>query len=236
MGPDSQGPFAGRRPLRSQHRSLADTVASTLRDLILVGELEPGRRMTQDELAKMLDVSTMPVREALLKLSSQGLIEASPNRSFRVIRTTRKDVEDTYWQHAALAGELTRRACENRSGPFLKTLAELETAYETAVESGHPADITSANTEFHRVINKAAASPRLVFMLNVTLGFIPGALYSEIPEWGALSVNAHRMILSAMTAGYAKAADQAASEHVHEAGRLLIAVLEERGLFNNQNS
>ncbi len=221
--------------LRSQHRSLADIVTSTLRDMILVGELEPGRRTTQDELARMLDVSTMPVREALLRLSAQGLIEASPNRSFRVARTTRKDVEDTYWQHAALAGELTRRASANRSSGMLSALQDAESSYEKAVATGHFEDMTAANTEFHRIINRGADSPRLQFMLKVTLGFIPDGLYSEIPEWGTRSVHAHQMILSAMTAGYGDAAAQAASEHVREAGELLVALLEDRGLFDNNH-
>ena len=212
---------------------MADIVAAKLRDMILLGDLEPGRRTTQDELAKMLNVSTMPVREALLKLSAQGLIEAAKHRSFRVVVTTKKDIEDTYWQHAALAGEITRRAALNTSEVLVKTLRETEEAYESAVATDEFAAMTSANWQFHRSINIAADSPRLQFMLKVTLGFIPDGLYSEIPDWGPRSIGAHRLIISAISAGYADTAAGAASEHVLEAGERLVSRLSERGFWKN---
>jgi DNA-binding GntR family transcriptional regulator len=215
---------------------MADIVAETLRNMILVGDLEPGRRTTQDELAKLLSVSTMPVREALLKLSAQGLIEASPNRSFRVRRTTREDIKDTYWQHATLAGELTRRACVNRTDALLAELRNFEIVYKQAVERHDAQGMEAANWQFHRAINLAADSPRLLFMLKVTLGFIPDGMYPQVPAWGQLSVNAHLMIISAMSAGYADAAAQAAAAHVREAGELLVELLENRGFWKNAES
>ncbi|TMK43705.1 MAG: GntR family transcriptional regulator, partial [Actinobacteria bacterium] len=60
---------------------MPDAVVSALRRMILVGELAPGSRATQDELAQRLGVSTMPVRKALLQLAAEGLIEVSPRRS-----------------------------------------------------------------------------------------------------------------------------------------------------------
>src|ERR1700737_3075960 len=94
-------------------RSMADQVSEALRDMILTGQLKPGERITHEELATRLGVSTMPVREALLRLSYEGFIGARPNRSFRVARMTAKDLEDIYWMHSRIAGELTARACEH---------------------------------------------------------------------------------------------------------------------------
>src|SRR4051794_30349776 len=96
-------------------KKLTDEATSDLRRMILVGELRPGQRATQDELATLLDVSTMPVREALLRLVNEGFIETSPNRYYRVAPITKDDINDIYWMHSMLAGELTARACKNQT-------------------------------------------------------------------------------------------------------------------------
>ena len=210
---------------------MSDEVAETLRRMILVGDLAPGQRATQDELAEMLQVSTTPVREALLKLSAAGLIEASPNRYFRVVHTTQDDVRDTYWIHATLAAELTRRACERRTDKLTQTLVDLEERYTQGVAAGDAAEMNEANWLFHRAINVAAEAPRLVFMLKSTLRFIPDDLYAEIESWGTTSIEAHQEIIAAFTTGDADAAGVAASRHVLEAGELLVEQLANRGFW-----
>src|SRR5207244_1357424 len=114
---------AASAPLR--WRKLADEVVATLRRMILVGELPPGSRSSQDELARLLGVSTMPVREALLRLAAEGFVEASPNRSFTIVRTTQTDVRDIYWMHAMLAGELASRACARADIELPRTLRKI---------------------------------------------------------------------------------------------------------------
>src|SRR3981189_2012694 len=94
-----------QRGLRYQKTS--DEVADVLQQMILANRLSSGQKITKDELAKMLGVSTMPVREALLKLAAIGLVDAAPNRSFRVTNSTKEDTRDSYWMHSVLAGELT---------------------------------------------------------------------------------------------------------------------------------
>jgi DNA-binding GntR family transcriptional regulator len=216
-----------------RYRKMADEVAETLRRMILLGELAPGQRTTQDELAELLGVSTTPVREALLRLTAAGLIEASPNRYFRVVRTSRHEIRDTYWMHATLAAELTRRACEFRDAELVDTLVALEARYDAAVKIHDAPEMTEANRLFHRAINIAARSPRLVFMLKTTLRFIPDDLYPETETWGTTSISAHEAIVSAFQAGYPDEAASAASQHVLAAGELLIRLLEDRGFWHD---
>jgi len=210
---------------------MADIVAEALRKMILGGEFAPGQRMTQEELAEMLHVSTTPVREALLKLSAGGLVEASANRYFRVVQTNADDVRDMYWMHAVLCAELTRRACENRTDELVTSLKIFERRFREAVKSGDVAELNDSNWQFHREINVAAQSPRLLFMLKTTLRFIPDDLYPEISEWGPSSVTAHYAIVAAIEACDANAAADAASEHVRNGGELLIERLTKQGLW-----
>jgi DNA-binding GntR family transcriptional regulator len=215
------------RPLR--RKRLADDTADALRDMILVGELRPGERHTQDELAALMGVSTMPVREALLRLAHEGLVEASPNRSFRIARTTRDDVRDIYWIHSVVAGELAGRAAERIDAEGLGRLRlELE-ANLAAIRIEDDAEMEATNWSFHRVINLAAASPKLALVLRRTLTFIPQSFYSLLPEWRRLSEHGHRRLVDAMELHDAAAARSAAAQHVLDAGSLLIEHFSDTG-------
>ncbi|HEY7174354.1 MAG TPA: GntR family transcriptional regulator, partial [Micromonosporaceae bacterium] len=68
---------------------MSDQVTESLRSMILVGDLRSGDQVTQEKLAEDLGVSTMPVREALLRLSHEGFVQGGRGRSFRIAPTTR---------------------------------------------------------------------------------------------------------------------------------------------------
>jgi DNA-binding GntR family transcriptional regulator len=197
--------------------------------MILVGELTPGARTTQDELARLLGVSTMPVREALLRLAAEGFVEASPSRSFTVVRTTPDDVRDIYWMHATLAGELTSRACMHADPELLDTLRVLHERGRAAQRNRDTAAAESANWAFHREINRAARSPKLSLMLRGSLRFIPEGFYGLLPEWSTASEDGHNEILAALESGDPEAARAAAQAHVQEAGALLASYFSHRG-------
>jgi DNA-binding GntR family transcriptional regulator len=202
-------------------RKLSDEVAAALRRMILVGELAPGSRATQDELAQRLGVSTTPVREALLRLAAEGFVELSRGRSFTIARTTHGDVQDIYWMHATLAGELTARACSGADPDLLVSLRKLFDLSQQARIDGDAEAEDATNWAFHRAINVAAGSPKLLLMLRTTLRFIPTGFYSLIPAWGGESDDGHGQIMAAFENRDPLAARAAAEQHVRHAGALL---------------
>lgn len=222
-GPGGRVPAGDRR-----FRSISEGVADTLRDMILVGELAPEQQLTQEELAERLGVSTMPVREALLRLSHEGLIEARRGRSFRVARTTREDVADLYWLHATLERELTRRAVM-RTPELATTLRGIVEEWDGARQHRQLDQLDQLNFRFHRTINRAAAAPTLLRQLRHTLRLIPQHFYSLLPEWGELSSAGHQEITVAVASGDPDAAGDAAARHVLDAGQLLVAWFDDRG-------
>jgi DNA-binding GntR family transcriptional regulator len=201
---------------------LSQEVARRLRTMILTGHLPSGVRTTQQELARQLGVSTMPVREALLRLATEGFVEAIPNRSFTVVRTTSEDLRDVYRVHAILAGELARRACAKADDDFRQLLKARETSFRELLTGHDPAAQDACNWEFHRLINEAAESPKLMLMLRTTLRFIPSGFYELIPEWKQISGTGHQEILMAFLASDPDAASKAAASHVRAAGEVLL--------------
>jgi DNA-binding GntR family transcriptional regulator len=216
-------------------RKVADEVLDSLRAMILTGQLPAGVRTTQAELARLLGVSTMPVREALLRLSSEGFVEMVPNKSFTVVRTSRQDIHDVYAVHAVLAGELTRRACRNATPELVDNLTRAALECTHAVTHHDEEGGDRANWSFHRLINEAAQAPKLAILLRSTVRFIPNSFYSLVPAWAQVSDVGHRKILTAIETGEADAACEAAHEHVLEAGQLLISSFSTSGYWTVPN-
>ena len=90
-----------------ERRSLQDIVTDRIRDMILQRQLVPGARLRQDELAGQLNVSTMPVREALRRLQAEGLVTFQPNRGASVVEVSAADFEEVN----RIREELTVLAC-----------------------------------------------------------------------------------------------------------------------------
>src|SRR5437867_1687707 len=88
------------------------SVAATelIREAIVDGRLEPGQRLKEEELARELGISRTPIREALLMLQAEGLVDAVPNRGAMVRVHTPEDLDDLYQLRALLEGYAARRA------------------------------------------------------------------------------------------------------------------------------
>lgn len=217
-------------------RSVSGQVTEAIRRMILMGELRPDEQVTQDYLARELGVSTMPVREALLQLSHEGFIVSGRGRAFRVARTTRQDIADIYWVHATLAGELTARACRNMGEEDLKQLDEIHASWVEAARQKNATAMQDTNFHFHRIINQAANSPKLLLLMRNTLRLIPEDFYSLLPEWPSSSTDYHQEILEALHARDPERAAAAASDHVKEAGQMLTRFFDEKGYWTAPES
>src|SRR5947199_10401231 len=102
------------------------SVAATelIREAILDGRLEPGRRLKEEELARELGISRTPVREALLMLQAEGLVVSTPNRGAMVRVHDAEDLDDLYQLRALLEGHATRRAATRISEQEIEALRE----------------------------------------------------------------------------------------------------------------
>ena len=232
---------AASRPVRRlsmsppRVRSMSDQVTESLRSMILVGDLRSGDQVTQEKLAEDLGVSTMPVREALLRLAHEGFVQGGRGRSFRIAPTTREDIQDIYWVHATLAGELTARACERISAEDLDQLTEVHRRWLAAVSAGNVSALERENFEFHRLLNKAAESPKLLMLLRNTLRLIPEHFYSLLKDWASTSTRDHERILRALRKRDVEAVRKASSTHVLQAGKMLTEYFNEQGFWDNPN-
>jgi DNA-binding GntR family transcriptional regulator len=204
-----------------RRKTLASDVAEELRKMVLSGELAPGPT-TQEDLAKRLGVSTMPVREALLRLAAQGLVTASPNKSFRINPTSLADVDDTYWLLAVVGGELADRACSHANEDFIALLDKLGERYIEARRLRDVGAMTDANWNFHATMNRFADAPRLLLVMKLILNFLPHR-FEWIPGWAEDIERCHDGLRRAAKIRDGAIARNVTESHIRLSGKLLKA-------------
>lgn len=145
---------------------LRDVVFQTLREAILKGELKPGERLMEVQLAEKLGVSRTPIREAIRMLEQEGLAVTIPRRGAEVAKMTEKDMEDVLQIREALDELAVSIACEQISPEQLEMLKQTTWEFEESTKSGEVKKIAEIDVHFHDIIYLATGNPKLVNMLN----------------------------------------------------------------------
>ena len=185
------------RPGPGTHPSLKDAAAAYLREEILTGRLVPGTKIDQDEISRALGMSRLPVREALIELAQEGLIDAVPRRGAFVARLERGDIVDHYRIFGLIAGLAASRAATSLTE---EQLVELRRIHESFIAATDPEDKAHWNHEFHKMINQANGSRRLDSVLGLLSRSLPVRYFEFVPQWAEISASHHARILSALEA------------------------------------
>jgi DNA-binding GntR family transcriptional regulator len=177
---------------------LSDEVAGHLRAAIMSGTLRPGTFIRLDETAAQLGVSITPVREALLKLCGEGMVQLEPHRGHVVLPLTRQDIDDIFWLQATIAKELAAAATDRITAAEIDELDHLNEALATAVGSGDTETTAAIEFSFHRVFNQASGRIKLAWFLLNAARYMPALVYAADPEWGPAAVDNHRRLVAAL--------------------------------------
>jgi DNA-binding GntR family transcriptional regulator len=142
----------------SGHRTLAERAFATLHEAIVTGVLPPGERLPIEELAEILEMSPMPIREALRVLDSVGLVEHVPHRGARVTELSIDDLREVYEARLALEPLAVRHAAERFTDADARLGAERLEAHVKAYRQRDLGLVWSTHTAFHFALYDAAQS------------------------------------------------------------------------------
>ncbi|MDV2474715.1 GntR family transcriptional regulator [Rhodococcus zopfii] len=221
----------GSRALRRRPQ-LSDDVAVHVRNRIMSGGVRPGEFIRLDETAAELGVSVTPVREALLTLRGEGLVELVPHRGYVVAPLSRGDIDDLFWLQGQIAEELARRAAQSITPETVAELTELNEQLREAVRASEGARIEDIEFVFHRTLNRAADARKLSwFLLNATR-YTPASFYSSDPDWGGAAVQSHSDLIEALARGDSDTAGEVTRRHFTDGARRLVRHLDEVGVWN----
>jgi len=218
----------GRLKRNRRRRNLAEDAAEHIRVAILSGDLKPGERIDQDAIAEQLGVSRLPVREALISLDQEGLVNNIPRRGAYVATFSREDVIDHYQLFGQVAGLAAARAVVRMDDAQVKQLADLDRRLSNTKDV---AEQERLNHEFHRTINLACESQRILSMLGLLSRSLPMPYDKLPPEWLADAEQQHSDILDAFTRRDTLAAQRSMEQHISASGRHAVEVLDRLGFF-----
>lgn len=192
-----------------QYSSKSDIVCAMLRELIISGELWPSEPLRQRDLAARFGVSQTPVREALRRLESEGLVTNDPHRGSTVAESRSGAVEDNAQIRAALeplGARLAARAITEEQLENLRRLNDEMRVLESDANYG------TLNREFHFAIYQAAASPMLLSMMRLLWQAMPDG--PKVSRSRAESVSQHDEIIGALADRDEERAAAATRRHI----------------------
>lgn len=145
---------------------LRDVVFYTLRDAILKGELEPGERLMELDLAEKLGVSRTPIREAIRKLELEGLVKMAPRKGAEVAEITLDDLTDVLEVRKNLEDLAVELSCKKSTSEDIEQMKKCHENFKEALKSEDLTVMAEADEAFHNVIYNTTRNKRLMQILN----------------------------------------------------------------------
>src|SRR5260221_6386608 len=213
---------------KAERKTKKDLMVGMLREAILSGELAPGERLLQEELAERFEVSPTPVREAIQQLVAEGVLSHSPYKGVQVAEVEVDAVQEIYLIRAALEGLATRLATPNLKISTLQRLNGIQSEINDQVARGEIAPIRKLNYDFHMLIYSAAEAPQLFQLIKGLWVKTPWDTLYVIPGRPVNMLDEHKLIIDAISRGDAVLAGQHMQSHIEIVRASLVKFLSEK--------
>lgn len=204
--------------------ALGETVADVIRTAILNGTLKPGHTLQENTLSRQLSVSRSPIREALLQLERERLVEGRINKPSVVRKPSPEEIFQIYTIRSALEGIAARWAADRATPELIAELrSQAEKLHKMTPDASkrEPADFLSRASDFHAAIADASGSPDLQYVLRNLrnqIRMVMAAGLASLTDRRAEEIHdEHMALISAIAAGDGDRAEQLAASHVRSA-------------------
>jgi len=199
-----------------------------LKTSILSGRFNPGERLTEEHLAKELGMSRTPIREALHKLESEGLIKPLASRGFVASQDSKEEIEELFEIRAVLEGYALRVICGRVTDPVLESVEETVEKAAEALDRHCLDEVFQWNTRFHDMLHELITDKhrlysQMVTMRQYVLRYRKNTL--QYPDAGERTVDGHRKILLALRLRDADLCERVMRDHIQQSKKDALQVL-----------
>ncbi|GGM90690.1 GntR family transcriptional regulator [Dactylosporangium sucinum] len=216
-----------------ERANTSEAVAAHILERLFAGRLRSGQRIDLDEVAAELGVSRVPVREALIQLERDGLVDRAHYRRAHVAEFGEDTVREAFALYGMLSALTNRRVAARRDPGVLDALGKLDEALSRCDD---PAEFESLAREFRRVVNVAGAGNHLRALLRTFSGLVPAAARFSIDDALTDERAALRAEYLALRDGTPDAAGAAALAHLRLTADNAVRALHRRGVFQEASS
>ncbi len=220
--------------LKKDKRTLQRRVYEHVRREIVNGSLKWGERLSEDSLAGSFNVSRTPVREAIFQLVQEGLVTKEPHNCFYVRKFTHADIEEVFRLRSVLEPLVLETLWEKLDAGVIAELQDNLDQCQTLLQKGDTAQIFPFVAEFHEIIYRAAASPKLLEVLRGLGGDMLQNRGLAVKKKGVLAdfVDHHRQMLEALIAKDKALAEKIMRDHLEEGRNCALEVVALESLDN----
>ncbi|MGE3269622.1 MAG: GntR family transcriptional regulator [Chloroflexota bacterium] len=211
---------------RLEPRALSRRIVDQLKRVIIAGELRPGDRVLETELAEQLGVSRGPVREAFRQLEQEGLLVSYPHRGTFVATVPEDEIEEVYALRAHLEAYAARRVVVEHRDEALAALGELFEQMLVAAQEKDLAGLADIDLQFHDTLLELSGYQGLHRIWRSMDGLVRARTYATLALPGRdelidYTAGSHRPIVEAIRSGDPDAVDAAVKHHIHEVPSLM---------------
>lgn len=211
-------------------RTKSQAVYERLRDWIVHGKLGPGAAVDQERLAESLKVSRMPLRQALQRLESEGLIERRPHHTAIVTRFSQSDIQEIYAARSVLEGLLAEKGADALDQRGLSQLAEIYAAMAGPVPVSDSDAFVRQDWDFHQTIYRASGYLRTIDITEQLRSSSERYMhYYAAHAPGSDSLAEHEQILRACQEGNPGLVRQLTEAHLTRSAAKLVALVKPDG-------
>jgi DNA-binding GntR family transcriptional regulator len=209
----SEAPSVGRV---RKPASLREAVIQSLRAAIISGEMAPGQVYSAPTLAVRLGVSPTPVREAMVELSREGLVETMPNKGFRVTSVTETELDEIAELRRLVEGETVRRVAPLIPEDAVPELRRLAQDIVDRAEGGDLIAYTEADQLFHQTILEYGGNRRLITLVSDLRAHTRLYGLAEMAQEGTLATSAaeHLALVDLIAARDGDGAGELMNRHI----------------------
>lgn len=202
--------------------SITAQVTNAIREAIVTGEYEPGKKLSEAALSEYYEISRTPIREALKQLEREGLVEIIPRVGTCVTKPTEKELIELFTVKEALEGLAAGILADSGNTKAIEEVQKSVATMEKAVQTADHKLYVEANSLFHTAILEGSDNSKLRFLLNLLLNQIGYSRYVylslEVPKRIEKSLQEHQAILNAILRGDREEAEKTMREHVRASG------------------
>jgi len=213
----------------AQRKSLGQHVFENLKSAIVKGDLSPGDRLIENQLAESLGISRTPVREAIHKLEREGFLRKKPGGGFSVIGLSRDDVIETFGIRSVLESYAASLAAQKHGKQNLKPLERKIDVFQKRLDSSDFDSLPDINTEFHDLLYGLSESPRLIKMINDLRDqiFRFRQIILKDADLAKMSNQDHKDMLDRIRQGDAEGVEHLVREHLMRGQQAVLSVFDE---------